>query len=228
MKPPHAIVFDLDGTLADTRVDIAGACNHTLAALGRPPRSVDDISGFVGDGARMLLARALETAPEGALVDEAVEVFSTYYPHHAADHAAWMPGALEALDACAGLAIQVALATNKPRSATLPLLDALGGAGRFARVWAGGDGPLKPDPASILALLRAMRVEPPDAWVVGDGAQDIGAGRAAGAGTVAVLGGFGTEASLRAAHPDRLLSSMGELPALLRELATLAAPRTPQ
>ncbi len=217
MRPPRAIVFDLDGTLADTRLDIAGACNHVLSALGRPVRSVAEISGFVGDGARKLLSRALESPEMAPLTDEAVAIFSAYYPHHAADHAAWMPGAREALDACAALSLPLALATNKPRSATLPLVDALGMASRFRVIVAGGDGPLKPDPAAIRSALAPLGVEPADAWVVGDGPQDVGAGKAAGAWTVAVLGGFGSEARLRAASPDRVLGSLHELGAMLRE-----------
>jgi len=226
VRAPRAVVFDLDGTLADTRVDIAAACNHVLISLGRRPRSVDDISGFVGDGARLLLARALDTSPTGPLLDGALARFHDYYPHHAADHAAWMPGAREALDACAALSLPLSLATNKPRNATLPLLDALGMGSRFRVIVAGGDGPLKPDPAAIRSALGPMGVEPHDAWVVGDGPQDIGAGKAAGAWTVAVLGGFASEERLRAERPDRVIASLHDLIELLRLLTPAQAQPT--
>jgi phosphoglycolate phosphatase len=215
MKRPRAIVFDLDGTLADTRLDIAAACNHALTSLGRAPRDVGEISRFVGDGARVLMARALGLAPDDPVTAEALTRFNAYYPQHAADHAAWMPGVREALEACGDLPL--AVVTNKPRSATVPLLDALGLAPHFRAVVAGGDGPLKPDPAPIRAALEPLGVGPEDAWMVGDGPQDIAAGRAAGAGTVAVLGGFGQESDLRGAGPDRVIPSLHGLAALLRD-----------
>jgi phosphoglycolate phosphatase len=218
VRPARAIVFDLDGTLADTRLDIAAACNHALVALGRAPQSVDAIVGFVGDGSRTLVARAFELPTDDPVVREAFEIFSTFYAEHAADHSSWMPGARDALEACAHLPL--ALATNKPRSATLPLLEALGVTHRFRAVVAGGDGPLKPDPAAIRAALAPLGVAPEDAWVVGDGPQDIGAGRAAGTWTVGVLGGFASDSALRNARPDRILPSLSHLAALLHEVAT--------
>ena len=93
---------------------------------------------------------------------------------------------------------------------------------RFKVVVAGGDGPLKPDPAPIRAALDPLGVRPSDAWVVGDGPQDIAAGKAAGAETVAVLGGFGVEAEIREAGPDHVIASLHGLAALLRD----ARPRT--
>ena len=212
-REPRAIVFDLDGTLVDSREDIAAACNHTLASLGRAARPTSVIAGFVGDGACMLVARALGLEANDPIVDRALTTFSAYYRDHAADHATFLPGAEAALDACGHLPI--ALVTNKPRSATEPLLLALDLTRRFSVVIAGGDGPLKPDPAAIIAALAPLDVPPAHAWVVGDGPQDIQAGRAAGAFTLGVLGGFATEASLRDAEPDLLLRDLHELPHLL-------------
>jgi 2-phosphoglycolate phosphatase len=224
VKPARAIIFDLDGTLADTRLDIAATCNHALASFGRAPKTVNEIARYVGDGSRNLVARAFDSPPDSPLVDEAFACFNAYYALHAADHATWMPGAREALDACAHLPL--ALVTNKPRTATIPLLQALGVASRFEVVIAGGDGPLKPDPAAIHAALKPLGVCAADAWVVGDGPQDIGAGKAANTWTVAVLGGFANEASLRDARPDRLIASLRLLPALLDERAATGL-RTP-
>jgi len=219
---PHAIVFDLDGTLADTKGDIAAACNHALVTLGRAPLGVEEIAAFVGDGARKLVSRSFGVADMDPLLDRAVASFSAYYETHAAVHARWMPGAEDALQACAGLPL--AIVTNKPRSATLPLLEALGMKRRFRVVVAGGDGPLKPDPRAIRAALEPLGADPRDAWVIGDGPQDIAAGRAAGAFTLGVLGGFAKESALRAAGPHRVLGSLHELPALLQR-AALAGPR---
>jgi HAD superfamily hydrolase (TIGR01509 family) len=212
-RRPSAIVFDLDGTLADTREDIAAGCNHALVAMGRAPLPVSEIAKFVGDGGQSLVARAFGLSPEDPLVARALAAYNGYYVDHPAN-VGWMPGAREALDACAG--IPLALATNKGRLTTLRVLRALDLESRFGTVVAGGDGPLKPDPAAIVAALAPLGVAAKDAWVVGDGPQDIGAGRAAGAYTIAVTGGFAREDVLRAALPDRVLASLHELPALLR------------
>jgi phosphoglycolate phosphatase len=111
--------------------------------------------------------------------------------------------------------VPIALATNKPRTTTLLVLEALGLLPRFAAIAAGGDGPLKPDPASIHAVLTAMSAQPADTWVVGDGPQDVGAGKAAGCATIGVLDGFVDPARLRAAEPDVIVASLHELVALL-------------
>jgi phosphoglycolate phosphatase len=221
VRPARALVFDLDGTLADTRHDIAAACNYTLRSTGRAPKGLDEIVGFVGDGSRTLVARCLDLPAHDPLVEAAFATFSAYYALHSADHVVWMPGARAALYALTH--VPWALATNKPRAATLPLLEAMGLASRFVAVVAGGDGPLKPDPAAIHVALATLGVAADDAWVIGDGPQDIGAGRAAGTWTVGVLGGFARESALRDARPDRLIASLDALPALVRTVATGAA-----
>jgi phosphoglycolate phosphatase len=206
---PRAAVFDLDGTLVDSVADIAAAVNHALAAEGRGALPVDAVRRFVGDGARLLVARAFAMAPDQ--VERPLARFHEHYLAHPCDRTTLMPGAIAALDALAGA--RVALVTNKPRGSTLLVLGALGIAERFAAIYAGGDGPLKPDPASIRAVLG--EVPAASAWVIGDGAQDVGAGRAAGCVTVGVLGGYGDVERLRASAPDVLLASLEELPALL-------------
>ncbi len=212
-RPPRALVFDLDGTLVDSRRDIAEACNHALAALGRPPLDEATIASYVGDGARMLLARALQAAPDGDVVGAALVPFHAFYAKNAAAHTTWMPGALDTLRALAPLPL--ALATNKPRTATMALLSALGAAGLFVAVVTGDDGPLKPRPDPILKALGPTGVAAEEAWVVGDGVQDVAAAKAAGATSIAVLGGFASEDRLRAAHPDVVIARIGELVGLV-------------
>ena len=212
----RALLFDLDGTLVDSKRDIALACNFALLQLGRPAQEEDAIARYVGDGARNLLARALGAAPDGPHVELALEFFQAFYAEHAADHTTWMPGAVEALDALDDRPL--GLVTNKPRPATLAVLRTLGALDRFATIVAGGDGPLKPDPRSIQAALRGLptAMRPEDTWVVGDGPQDILAGRAAGCTTVAISGGFASDAALAQAKPDVTLGSLLPLIALVR------------
>ncbi|HZU84083.1 MAG TPA: HAD-IA family hydrolase [Polyangiaceae bacterium] len=215
MRPlpaPRAFAFDLDGTLIDSRRDIAAACNHVLVTAGRAPLEEDVIATFVGDGARALLARAFGLDRGAPEIESLHDEFVRYYAAHPVVHTDWMHGALDALSALAPRPL--AVVTNKTRTVTLAILDALGARARFAAVYGAGDGPLKPSPEPVLSVARAMAVSPADLWVVGDAVQDIGAGRAAGSATVAVLGGFQPEARLRAANPDRVIASLAELPAL--------------
>jgi len=210
--PPRAFAFDLDGTLVDSRLDIAAACNHVLVQAGRQPLDPAVVVGFVGDGVRALLARAFGLPPEDGTLDPLVHELVRYYAAHPVVHTTWIPGALATLDALADA--PAALVTNKAREVTLAVLDALGARGRFAFVYAGGDGPLKPHPAPVTATARALGVPAEALWVVGDGAQDIQAARAAGATAIAVLGGFTSEQRLRETRPDALLESLPRLVAL--------------
>lgn len=211
---PRAIAFDLDGTLIDSRADIAATCNHVLTWAGRPPLPESTIATFVGDGARTLLARAFALAGDASELTSLLEEFNRYYAAHPVARTRWMTGAREALDAAHAAGILAAVVTNKSRQATLPILDALGVRARFAAISAGGDGPLKPSAEPVLAVMRAMGTSAAETWVVGDGVQDIGAARAAGCVAIAVMGGFHDEAKLRAMKPDALLTSLEELRAV--------------
>jgi phosphoglycolate phosphatase len=217
---PSAVLFDLDGTIVDSGADIAAAANHALTSVDRAPLDEKVIAAFVGDGARMLVARALALSPEEPLVDRALTAFHRYYDDHPVVHTTLMPGAREVLDALGNR--PVALVTNKPRPPTLAILRVLGLSERFATVRTGSDGPLKPDPRAILDVLRWMGIDPKDAWIVGDGEQDIRAGRAAGCQTVGVRGGLQGDAKLVASEPDALVGSLGELAEVVERLERVA------
>jgi phosphoglycolate phosphatase len=215
VRAPRAVAFDLDGTLIDSRLDIAAACNHVLVAEGRAPLDVAVIATYVGDGVRALVSRAFGLPMDAPALDALERAYVARYAAHSLDETTWMPGALAACDAFAGTPL--AVVTNKARAVTLAVLDALRAGDRFAFVYAGGDGPLKPRPEPIVATARALGVPVESLWVVGDGDQDILSARAAGAVAIAVLGGFGTEARLRAAQPDAVLPSLADLPRLLAD-----------
>ena len=141
MRRPEAVAFDLDGTLIDSRLDIAAACNHVLEAEGRAPLEVQRIATFVGDGVRALVSRAFALPMDAPALDALERAFVARYAAHAVAHTTWMPGALGAVEALRGTPL--AVVTNKARSVTLAVLEALGAGDRFAFVYAGGDGPLK-------------------------------------------------------------------------------------
>jgi len=214
--PVRCVVFDLDGTLIDSRLDIARATNHALTQLGRPALPVERVASFVGDGAAALLARAAGVPEDDELVRELLPVFLDFYTAHPVAHTTLMPGALDALDQLAP-EFSLCLCTNKPRRTTDAVLAGLGLTHHFAVVLAGGDlAKKKPDPAPLLHIAERLGLAPSALAMVGDGPQDIEAGRAAGAFTVGVRGGIIPFERLVAASPDVMLETLAELPALLR------------
>ncbi len=190
--PFDVVVFDLDGTLADTAADIAAAVNHALASVGRPALRVDEVRGLVGEGARELLRKCLERtggAPE-ALLDEAFPRQLDYYAANACRGTAPYAGAEAAMDDLAARGVALAICTNKPERITHLLIAALGWQDRFAAV-IGGDTleRRKPDPAPLLeAVARAGGGR---AAYVGDSIFDAETAKAAGIPFVAATFGFG-------------------------------------
>ena len=208
------VVFDLDGTLIDSRLDIASSANHALAAHGFEPLSVGEISNYVGDGARWLLARAARLDPNAPALDALLSTFITHYAEHPTDHTQLLPGAREALTQLAQLPL--ALCTNKPRSITNRVLENLRLGGVFQVVVGGGDlAKNKPDPLPLLHIAEQLGLRPSELVMVGDGAQDIGCAKAAGAHSVGVEGGMQGRERLIASEPEVLLHSLSELPGAL-------------
>jgi phosphoglycolate phosphatase len=231
---PSALLFDLDGTLVDSRRDIADACNASLDALGLPPLAFEQILPMIGDGARALLVRAVAAvlarpgahAPgaardaagaEGteAIVEAAFAAFKVRYLARPCVHTVLLPGARELLEDVRRAGIACALVTNKPREVTDALLATLGVSDAFGGVWGGGDGPLKPAPDGVVAMLARLGVPASQAWMIGDGPQDIGAGKAAGCRTIGVPG-IAERERLLASAPDAVCESLHEVRALLR------------
>jgi phosphoglycolate phosphatase len=218
MLAPAAVIFDLDGTLIDSRGDIVAALNHALTTTGRAPLPAVVIVRYVGDGARVLCARAAKLAENDPEVDTLLGRFLAYYGEHPLAFTRWQRGAPEALDELASTMpdIRLGLCTNKPRETTDAVLAALGIRTRFRVVVAGGDlSEKKPAPGPLLHAARALGVQPAEVVMVGDGPQDIECARAAGARSVAVEG-FVPRQRLMDARPDVLLHSLGELPDVLR------------
>lgn len=215
MLPPF--LFDLDGTLADTLADIAASTNHVRTANGLPPLPDAVVRTFVGDGARTLLARALHDVlpPDGASRDRALDAaFAAYAEHHQVQctgHATLYPGALAHLRALHERGHRLAVVTNKPERFAVPLCAHLG-LGELVQVVLGGDSlPVKkPDPAPLHEALRRLGHRGPGATMVGDGVQDLRAGKAAGCSTIACLFGFGEPTKLRAEGADHYWRAFGE------------------
>ena len=220
----HAVVFDLDGTLVDSRREIARACNEMLAHYQRAALPEDVVAGFVGDGSHALVARALNASrPEASdrSVDpaQAVEVFLDRYEADPIGSTTLMPGAREALDALRHLPL--ALCTNKARRTTLRVLDGFDLAPYFSALVAGDDlEHNKPHPPPQHPPSPPQNRGPPALSKVGEGPQDVACGHAVGAYTVGVKGGVLPLDRLLAAGPDVLLDTLDELPALVERLAS--------
>ncbi|MDF3070887.1 MAG: putative phosphoglycolate phosphatase [Polyangiaceae bacterium] len=215
----RAVIFDLDGTLVDSRRDIAEAANHALEKSGRARLSHAELESYVGDGAPLLLARAARLDVSDPRTAALVTDFLDYYAAHPVDHTEVMPGTLEALDALADLALGVC--TNKPRITSVAVLEGLGLAARFHSVVAGDDLPeRKPHPSMVQEAARKLGVSVSEVVMVGDGPQDIESGRAAGARTVGVRGGIQAIERLVAAGPDLLIDTLADLPAALVSLGS--------
>jgi phosphoglycolate phosphatase len=211
------VVFDLDGTLVDSRRDIAEAANYALEKSGFPRLSHAELESYVGDGAAMLMARAARIEVKDQKTAVIVADFLDYYAAHPIDFTAPMPGALEALDALSERALGVC--TNKPRRTSLAVLDGLKLAARFKGVVAGDDLPeRKPHPSMVQETARRLGVPVTEVVMVGDGPQDVLAGRAAGALTIGVRGGIQALERLEASQPTLIIDTLAELPAALTKL----------
>lgn len=211
------IVFDLDGTLVDSRRDIAESCNRALLACGFPALTHAELEGYVGDGAPQLLARAARIALDDVRIDQLMTEFLDYYSAHPIDYTELMPGARAALDSLGGYPLGVC--TNKPRRTAVRVLEGLELSSRFKAIVAGDDLPQKkPDPAMVRLSADLLGIVATELVMVGDGPQDILSGRGAGAFTVGVRGGIQAIERLLAVSPDVVIDSLEELPALIAQL----------
>jgi phosphoglycolate phosphatase len=190
-KSFDVVAFDLDGTLADTSLDLAAALNHALVRLGRPEVPTDSVRHLVGHGARALLRRGLAATGDASedLVEEGFPIFIDYYLDHICNGTRPYDGVEAALDGLKAEGIRVAVCTNKAEVLTFALLDALGWRTRFDAVVGGDTLPArKPDPAPLFeAIARAGGGR---AAFVGDSITDADTAKAAGLPFVAVSFGF--------------------------------------
>ncbi|MCY1355906.1 phosphoglycolate phosphatase [Pseudomonas jinjuensis] len=192
---PRLVMFDLDGTLVDSVPDLAAAVDKMLAALGREPAGVEQVRHWVGNGARVLVRRALAGGIEHDGVGEAEteRALALFMDAYADSHALTVvyPGVRETLKWLKKQKVQLALITNKPERFVGPLLDEMK-IGRYFRWIIGGDTlpQQKPDPAALLHVMKMARVKPEQALFVGDSRNDVLAAKAAGVPCVGLSYGY--------------------------------------
>jgi phosphoglycolate phosphatase len=213
---PHSIrlvIFDLDGTLIDSRLDLIHSVNAMLRHLGRPELPGEIVASYVGDGAPMLVRRALGDPTNEKLFKDALEYFLAYYKEHKLDHTTVYAGIPEALkDILAnGSRRKMAVLSNKPVHPSRAIVEALRLGDFFVRVYGGNSFETKkPDPLGVHTILQETGVAPAHALMVGDSSIDILTGRGAGVATCGVTYGFAPH-TLSEVPPDVVVDSPQEL-----------------
>jgi phosphoglycolate phosphatase len=187
----RTVLFDLDGTLIDSRADLATAVNLTRRDFGLEPRPMETILAAVGEGVRRLIEQAIPEYPEHW--EEMVARQREHYGAHLLDQTCLYPGVAETVRTLCERGWRLGVVTNKPAPFIRPILEGLGVAEAFSAVVGGGDCPhLKPDPAPLrLAAARMGSALQPTDWMVGDHFTDLAAGRNAGIRRAFCRFGFG-------------------------------------
>ena len=202
------LIFDLDGTLVDSRQDLANAVNAMLTDLGRKSLANERVYSYVGNGAPVLVRRALGDQATDDVFRKGLAFFMEYYAAHDLDFTVLYPGVQISLDRFRDAGKHMAVLTNKPIGMTRHILDGLGVAGHFFRV-IGGDSleRKKPDPIGVEALMREAGVDRAHAVMVGDSSVDVATARNAGIACCGVTYGFQPE-SLHDPAPELLVDRM--------------------
>lgn len=212
--PCRLFLFDLDGTLVDSRADIARAVNAALTRMGHRLLSESAVIGFVGDGMEPLMRRALREVtgeePDEHHVAVGVALILDDYGNHLVESTYLYPGVWETLESLHEA--KLGLITNKPEALSRRILAAFDLAGRFSVILGGDSLPKrKPDPAPILEALMRCRLPASETVMVGDSPTDIIAGKAAGVLTCGISCGFRTREAIEAAAPDAIIDRFDEL-----------------
>lgn len=210
----RALIFDLDGTLIDSKQDLIRSVNAMLMYTGREPLHEDTVSSYIGHGAPRLVARALGNGATEEECDRALKFFLGHYDEHKLDSTCAYPGVVEALEGLRDF--PMAVLTNKPVRASQKILEGLGLAGYFRAVYGGNSFETKkPDPLGAKKILWELGAAPSEGLIVGDSEVDVQTARNAGTLAAAVDYGFGTHD--REAYPaDIYLERLTDLVFLLR------------
>lgn len=206
----RAVVYDLDGTLVDSRGDLADSVNEMLARMDLPRHQDAVVWSFVGDGAERLIRRALGPAHQHRYA-EAAPLWQEAYGARLLRKTRLYPGVAGLLELPPS---RRAVLTNKPGDFARTIVEGLGIGSAFAQVVGGDEGPRKPDPVNLMRICAALGASKEETLLVGDSPVDIATGRAAGVRVCAVSWGFGERASLVSA--DFVCDTAGELASLLQ------------
>ncbi len=213
---PRLVMFDLDGTLVDSVPDLAAAVDRMLVELGRPPAGVEKVRDWIGNGALVLVRRALAGGLDHAAVGEAEteQALARFLDIYADCHnlTVLYPGVHELLEALSTAAVELAVVTNKPERFVAPLLEQVGLGGYFRWIIGGDTLPQqKPDPAALLQVMRLAGVEASQSLFIGDSRNDVLAARAAAVPCIAVSYGYNHGRPIAEERPSLVVDSLAEL-----------------
>jgi phosphoglycolate phosphatase len=212
MQDVDLLVFDLDGTLTRSADDLAASVNHTLHTLGLQTLAPEAVRGFIGDGVKVLVKKALGPAQEH--FDRAMELFSAHYAEHLLDRTTLYPDVIETLNDFDGKT--KVIVTNKLYGFTLRITKGLGIADRFQEIIGEDSTPFKkPDPRLLQLVMTRWGGTPERTAVIGDGVNDILLARNAGAISCAFLNGITERENLLALSPDLTCEKLSDLKRLL-------------
>ena len=205
------LIFDLDGTLIDSALDLAISVNATRRHMELSEMDLGLISSYVGDGAPVLIRRVMGPDASEETVQAALEFFLRFYRAHALEHTKLYPGVREALEELYRRGKTLTVLTNKPVRISADIMAALGLADKFHRVYGGNSFELKkPDPIGVTTLMLETGIGPAETMFVGDSHVDIQTARNAGVAACGVTWGFQKERML-AEQPDVVIDDMRQL-----------------
>jgi phosphoglycolate phosphatase len=208
-------IFDLDGTLIDSKLDLAHAVNAALEHLGLPRLTLERIASYVGNGAPILMRRAIGPEASEEEVARGLTYFMQYYRDHMLDYTTLYPGVRETLDLLRDRGAKMAVLTNKPVGLSKAIVAGLGLDGHFFQVYGGNSfEQKKPHPVGIEILMSEAGVTAGKTMMVGDSAVDVQTARNAGIQSCGVTYGFQPE-TLSTTPPDFLIDRMEQLPGIL-------------
>jgi phosphoglycolate phosphatase len=221
---PRSIVFDLDGTLVDTALDLTAALNHTLVKLDRPQIAVERVRHLVGHGARRLIERGLGEAVGAAGpfkaedVEAGVPIFLDYYRNNLCVYSKPYPGAVAVLHDLRSQGVKLGICTNKPFALSQALVEALGLSSFFDAHLGGDSLPMrKPDPIHLLSTLAQLGQQPKDSVFIGDSSVDVQTAKSAGVRVIAVRFGFADQ-PVETLGADAILDHYAQLHSVLASL----------
>ena len=211
LYPVRALIFDLDGTLIDSKRDLIHSVNAMLGEMGRAKLSEETISGYIGHGAPLLVSRAMGANAKEEELRRGLKFFLAYYEEHKLDTTCAYSGVSDALVELSRKQVPMAVLTNKPVKISVSILEALGLASHFRVIYGGNSFETKkPDPFGAMKILKEFGAAPREAMVVGDSEVDVQTARNAGVIAVAVNYGFGVHD--RVQHPaDIYLEKLTDL-----------------
>lgn len=214
MTPFSLYVFDFDGTLVDTKLDIAHSVNLVLQEMGRDPLPQETVFGYVGRGVRHLMTQALNGASGGDL-ERAVSLFMKHYEQHLMDHTDFFPHCRDIIDHYADK--KLAVVSNKPEKFVERILIELNNREAFQSI-VGGDSfeNKKPDPMGLRHVMQVAGLKPEDVLMVGDSEVDVATARSAGVRVCGVTYGHASREEMASYHPDWLIDDISEMKGLFK------------